>query len=105
MVTVTDSMFAPGDDGLRPDAGQRLGNVAAILSSHPELNMRVEGYGDIGGLSEERAQAVRAALIATGARPDRLAAMGYGNARPIASNATACRARAEPPRGSDHLWK
>jgi hypothetical protein len=32
VVTVTDS-----------DAGQRLGNIAAILSSHPELSVRVEG--------------------------------------------------------------
>jgi OOP family OmpA-OmpF porin len=41
------------------------------------------------GLSEERAQAVRAALIARGARPDSIVAVGYGNSRPIASNATA----------------
>ncbi len=89
VVTVTDVMFAPGDDGLRPDADQRVGNIAAILSSHPELSMRVEGYGESEAQAEQRAQVVRAALVARGARPDRVAAMGYGNVRPIASNATA----------------
>jgi outer membrane protein OmpA-like peptidoglycan-associated protein len=89
VVTVTDPMFGPGSDGLRPDASQRLSNVAAVLSSHPGLSVRVEGYADVEGLSEQRAQAVRAALIARGARPDAVAAIGYGDSRPIASNATA----------------
>jgi outer membrane protein OmpA-like peptidoglycan-associated protein len=89
VVTVTDSMFASNDEGLRSDAGLRIGNVAAILSAHPELSVRVEGYGDAEALSEQRAQAVRGALIGSGARPDRVAAAGYGNVRPIASNATA----------------
>jgi outer membrane protein OmpA-like peptidoglycan-associated protein len=89
VVTVTDSMFAPNNDRLRPDAGARLGNIAAIVSSHPGLAVRVEGYADREGLSDERAQAVRVALIAQGARADSILAVGYGNSRPIASNATA----------------
>ncbi len=89
VVTVTDPMFERGNDALRPEAGQRLGNVAAILSSHPELSVRVEGYAEGEALSQQRAQVVRAALIASGARPDAVAAIGYGDARAIASNATA----------------
>jgi outer membrane protein OmpA-like peptidoglycan-associated protein len=89
VVTVTGSMFGPGNDDLRSDAGQRLSNIAAILSSHPGLSVRVEGYGDQEPLSGQRAQMVRTELVARGARPDRVAAVGYGNARPIASNATA----------------
>jgi outer membrane protein OmpA-like peptidoglycan-associated protein len=89
VATVGDSMFESGNDTIRPDAGARLRNIATILSSHPELTVRVEGYADVEGLSEERAQAVRAALIARGARPDSIVAVGYGNSRPIASNATA----------------
>jgi len=89
VVTVSDSMFGPGDDGLRPDASQRVGYIATVLASHPGLNVRVEGYADVQGLSEERAQAVRAALIARGARPESLLAVGYGDSRPVASNATA----------------
>jgi outer membrane protein OmpA-like peptidoglycan-associated protein len=66
-----------------------LANVAAILSAHPELRVRVEGYADVEGLSEARAQVVRTALIARGARPDAVSAIGYGDSRAIASNATA----------------
>jgi outer membrane protein OmpA-like peptidoglycan-associated protein len=89
VMMLTDPMFGPGSDGLRPDAGQRLGNIVSILASHPGLNVRVEGYADVEGMSEARAQAVRAALIQRGARPEAVAAIGYGNSRPIASNATA----------------
>jgi outer membrane protein OmpA-like peptidoglycan-associated protein len=89
VATVTDSMFAPGYDDLRSDAGQRLANIAAIVSSHPGLSVRVEGYAEPEALSEERAQAVRAALIGRGARPDSVTAIGYGDSRPIASNDTA----------------
>jgi outer membrane protein OmpA-like peptidoglycan-associated protein len=89
VVMLADPMFGSGNDGLRPDAGQRLANIAAILSAHPELRVRVEGYADVEGLSEARAQVVRSALIARGARPDAVSAIGYGDSRPIASNATA----------------
>ena len=89
VVTVSDPMFGSGSEGLRPDAGQRLASIAAILSSNPGLSVRVEGYADVDGLAEARAQSVRGALIARGARPEVVAAVGYGNSRPIASNATA----------------
>jgi outer membrane protein OmpA-like peptidoglycan-associated protein len=89
VVTVGDSMFQSGNDSLNPDGGARLRYIATILASHPGLTVRVEGYGDVESLSEERAQAVRAALIARGARPDSMVAVGYGNSRPIASTATA----------------
>ncbi|MGP0074660.1 MAG: OmpA family protein [Bryobacteraceae bacterium] len=89
VVTVTDSMFEPGGDSLRADASQRLANVAAILSSHPELRAKAEGYAENQALSQGHAQAVRAALIARGARPVAVVAVGYGDSRPIASNATA----------------
>jgi outer membrane protein OmpA-like peptidoglycan-associated protein len=87
VLTVTNSMFE--GDGLRFDTGQRLANVAAVLASHPELSVRVEGYADGQALSQERAQAVRAALVAQGAGPGAVSAIGFGDLRPIASNATA----------------
>ena len=88
VVTVSDSMFG-SHNGLLPETGQRLGNVAAILAAHPALSARVEGYDNSVALSEEHAQAVRDALVAQGARPGAVVAIGYGDSRPIASNATA----------------
>jgi outer membrane protein OmpA-like peptidoglycan-associated protein len=87
VVTVADPMFE--HEGLRPDAGARLAGIAAVVSSNPGLSVRVEGYAESEALSQERAQAVRTALVAHGARPDLVAAVGYGEARPVASNATA----------------
>ena len=72
VVTVTDSMFESGNDTLRSDAGQRLRNIAAVVSSHPGLSIRVEGYADLEGLSRARAESVRAALIAADHRRMRL---------------------------------
>jgi outer membrane protein OmpA-like peptidoglycan-associated protein len=89
VVTVNDSMFGSGNDGLRPDISPRLANVAAILSARPGLSVRVEGYADNEELSQVHAQAVRNALIARGARADAVVAIGYGDSRPIASSATA----------------
>jgi outer membrane protein OmpA-like peptidoglycan-associated protein len=88
VVTVNDAGWG-SHDGLRPETGQRLAGVAAILASHPDLSVRVEGYAETEAHSEEHAQAVRAALIAQGARPNAVVAIGYGDSRPIASSATA----------------
>lgn len=88
VVTVNDSMWESGR-GLRPAADRGLGGVAAVLAAHPGLTARVEGYNDNETLSEEQAQAVRSALVARGANPATVVAIGYGDSRPIASNATA----------------
>jgi len=89
VVIVTDSMFESGNDRLRSDALQRVASVAAILSSHPGLSVRVEGYADSQPLSDERARSVRTALLASGAAPGVVSARGYGNSRPIADQRTA----------------
>lgn len=88
VVTVNDSMWKSGR-GLRPAADHGLAGVAAVLAAHPGLTARVEGYNDNETLSEEQAQAVRSALVARGANPATVVAIGYGDSRPIASNATA----------------
>ena len=88
VVTVQESMWG-ADHELRPDAGQRLAGVAAVLAAHPGLAAHVEGYDNTEVLSQKRADAVRAILVAKGASPGAVVAIGYGDSRPIASNATA----------------
>ncbi len=88
VVTLNESMWESGG-GLRPEAGRRLAGVAAVLAGHPGLTARVEGYNDSEGQSEQHAQDVRSTLVAQGANPGAVVAIGYGNSRPIASNATA----------------
>jgi flagellar motor protein MotB len=84
VVTINDSMFEPGNGRLRVIASQPLANLAAILSSHPGLSVRVEGYADTEPVSDERARSVQTALIVSGAAaPSLISAVGYGNSRPI----------------------
>jgi outer membrane protein OmpA-like peptidoglycan-associated protein len=88
--------FASGSAEIPPDARAVLAKAAAVIAALP-ANVRLEigGHTDDTGmvegnlaLSQARAQAVLDALAAAGAPRDRLLAKGYGDARPIASNAT-----------------
>ncbi|HUB05916.1 MAG TPA: OmpA family protein [Myxococcales bacterium] len=73
-----------------------LNQVADILASHPDIeHLQVEGHTDDTGspahnekLSQARAESVKAYLVKRGVSEDRLVARGFGQDRPIASNAT-----------------
>jgi outer membrane protein OmpA-like peptidoglycan-associated protein len=70
--------------------------VGQALHDSPNIKkVRIEGHTDSIGddeanlrLSQRRADAVKAALMKDGVDSDRLDAVGYGETRPIASNAT-----------------
>ena len=74
-----------------------LNQVAAVLKNHPELRkIRVEGHTDSQGadkfnlrLSQARAEAVRDFLAHAGVDAARLDPKGYGENKPVESNATA----------------
>jgi outer membrane protein OmpA-like peptidoglycan-associated protein len=90
VVTIGDSMFEAGNGSLRAVASQPLANLAAVLSSHPGLSVRVEGFAETEPLSDERARSVQTALIVSGAAaPGSISAVGYGNSQPIAPQTTA----------------
>lgn len=90
-------LFAFDSDQLLPAAEPALRALLKILSEHPELGtIEVQGHTDDVGsstynldLSTRRAEAVRAWLLAQGLPPDRVKAVGYGEARPVAPNDTA----------------
>jgi outer membrane protein OmpA-like peptidoglycan-associated protein len=78
-------------DGERPS----LDWIAQLLVKHPQLAARIEGHTDSKGrketnlkLSQQRADAVKQALVARGAPAERVLTEGVGAARPIADNAT-----------------
>jgi outer membrane protein OmpA-like peptidoglycan-associated protein len=89
--------FETGRARIEPDSFPVLDQVAEVLRSHPDLLLlRIEGHTDDRGsafgnlvLSQARADAVAAYLDRKGVARDRLQPVGYGLARPIASNATA----------------
>lgn len=76
---------------------QVLDEVIQVLKDYPSIKkLRIEGHTDSVGndafnmrLSQARAEAVQDYLIKEGIDPDRLEAVGYGESRPVASNATA----------------
>ena len=94
-VAVYGIHFDTGKATIQPDSEQTLTQIVQLLKDGPDLKLRVEGYTDNVGqaaanqtLSEARAQAVMAWLIAHGVQPARLAAKGFGPANPVADNAT-----------------
>ncbi|MEL6122274.1 MAG: OmpA family protein [Bacteroidota bacterium] len=89
--------FATGSADLDMEKSrEQIDNIAAILTAYPNVNIKIGGYTDNTGnaeanmkLSEARAQTVMLALVNKGIAPPRMAAEGYGDAHPVASNDTA----------------
>ncbi len=87
--------FAPGSADITPEARATLDSIAEILRDCGEVPMEIGGYTDSQGreemnkaLSQNRAQAVLNALLARRVLTSNLVAVGYGEANPIADNAT-----------------
>ena len=81
---------------ITPAGQQKLDAAAATLAANPTVEVSVEGHTDsVGsdvynqGLSERRAKAAVAYLVAKGVAPARMKAVGYGESKPAASNDTA----------------
>jgi outer membrane protein OmpA-like peptidoglycan-associated protein len=88
--------FEPRSAALLPESLALLTSVAATLETHMDiLTLEIGVHTDSMGsdaynkrLSQDRADAVRRALIGKGVQPLRLVAVGYGEERPIDSNQT-----------------
>jgi outer membrane protein OmpA-like peptidoglycan-associated protein len=95
LVTLGDVLFEFGRADVKPGAGADIGKLAEFLRQHPDRRIRIEGYTDsVGGadynkaLSQRRADAVRAALVAQGVPADRIDTAGYGKEYPVADNSS-----------------
>jgi outer membrane protein OmpA-like peptidoglycan-associated protein len=95
VVNLSDVTFATGQATLQPGAREKLARVSGILAAHPTLTLEIEGHTDSVGsdalnqtLSEHRAEAVRNYLIQQGVPGSATSAVGFGKARPVASNET-----------------
>ena len=88
-------LFSLNSSELSPAAARSLGELARVLRRHPDAAILVAGYTDTMGdsaynerLSQARAATVRSSLAAQGVDVDRIAAEGFGDARPVVSNDT-----------------
>ncbi len=86
--------FAWDKSKIRPRSHHLLNDVVKALDQNKAFHVKVEGHTDSTGaekhnqtLSESRAKAVIAYLVAHGVAAERLESQGYASANPIASNA------------------
>jgi outer membrane protein OmpA-like peptidoglycan-associated protein len=88
--------FVSNSAEIRDASHPLLAEVADVLLRNAQVTrVEVQGHTDDQGtsavnmeLSQERAEAVRAWLIAAGIAPERLTAVGYGRSRPRLPNIT-----------------
>jgi outer membrane protein OmpA-like peptidoglycan-associated protein len=80
---------------LRPQSHAELNRLIEFLQGHPTMTIELGGHTDNVGdettnmkLSQNRVNAVKEYLVATGIDASRLVAKGYGKSRPRADNKT-----------------
>ncbi len=94
-VAVDNVYFAFGTADLTPEAAPALAEMVKFLAANPATNVFIVGHTDGVGdadtnlsLSQRRAAAVVAALVADGISPDRITPAGVGLFSPRATNST-----------------
>jgi OOP family OmpA-OmpF porin len=80
---------------LRPDSEPTLVQIQKLLAGHASMKLEIQGHTDNTGtrshndtLSDERAAAVKAWLVAHGIPGARLTSKGYADTKPVAPNGT-----------------
>jgi chemotaxis protein MotB len=103
-VSINDGLLFPsGSYDMSESAERTIAKFAAILAPHQQTRITVEGYTDsapIGQglvksgitsnliLSQRRADTVMQYMISQGVKPNLIAAQGFGESKPVASNNT-----------------
>jgi outer membrane protein OmpA-like peptidoglycan-associated protein len=93
VLTLGDVLFDTGKAQLNPGSARKLDQLAQFLTDHPERRVQIDGFTDSVGtdsynqdLSQQRADAVKSALITRGIDPSRIGSQGYGKGFPVANN-------------------
>ncbi len=97
VVRLKGMQFGVGQSMIMPTNYPLLGKVQQAIRIFGDVDLLIEGHTDSSGsdqinelLSEQRAEAVGQYLVSNGTLPmQRIRAVGYGSARPLASNETA----------------
>ncbi len=86
--------FGTNSANILPDSEALIQEIAALLAQHSEIRkLEIQGHTDDSGpaaynkrLSQDRAEAVRAALVGLGVDAGRLTARGYGSEKALVPN-------------------
>jgi outer membrane protein OmpA-like peptidoglycan-associated protein len=96
VMTLGDVLFDAGRTELKTSANRTILKLVQFLQINPRRTIRIEGYTDNRGvaaenleLSRARAQAVADMLTDLGIEAGRMQVKGYGEAHPLAENASA----------------
>ncbi len=96
MINLSESiLFDFNKSGLREDSHTKLLGIVAGMKENSTVKLSIEGHADSYGpaaynqkLSKARADSVRKFFIANGFDPDKITATGFGETRPVDTNAT-----------------
>jgi outer membrane protein OmpA-like peptidoglycan-associated protein len=95
LVMASDITFDTGVAQVKPDYYQTLAAVGEVLREYNKTYVEVSGHTDSQGstefnqrLSQDRAYSVSNILVQNGVNGGRLIPAGFGETRPVASNAT-----------------
>jgi len=93
VLTLGDVLFATGKSDVKVGATSNLNKLVVFLNKYPDRSVQIEGHTDnVGsedsnqGLSQRRAEAVKAYLVQQGIAGSRLTAVGMGENQPLAGN-------------------
>ena len=96
VVTLGDVLFDSGSANLNGGAQRSIDQLIQVLRQYPDRKVRIEGFTDSVGsgdmnmqLSQRRAEAFARALINGGIDATRIDVRAWGEANPVADNATA----------------
>lgn len=91
----SDLFFDDGATAIKAEGYGKIHQLSQILTKFPDTKIEISAHTDSPGseqhnlkLSEERAKAVKEALASDKVDPQRITSVGYGESRPIVSNAT-----------------
>jgi outer membrane protein OmpA-like peptidoglycan-associated protein len=80
---------------IKPDSMATVEQIAVLLKDNPDLKVSIEGHTDNTGtpaknkiLSQQRADAVKAAVAGQGVSASRMTTTGWGQDKPVADNST-----------------
>lgn len=87
--------FDTGKSTIKPESQSIIAQIAVLMKGHADLKLSIEGHTDNVGtpaanktLSEQRAKAVLDAVAKEDVAANRMAAVGWGQDKPVADNRT-----------------